>query len=94
MKAIVYERYGPPEALHLAEVAAPVPGRHDVVVRVRATTVSKTDIRCRSFDVPRSFWIPARLTLGVFGPRRRILGGEFAGDVAEVGADVLEVDWT
>lgn len=89
MKAIVYERYGPPEVLHPANVAAPVPGRHDVVVRVRATTGSKADIRCRSFDVPRSFWIPARLKLGIFGPRRTILGGEFAGDVAEVGADVV-----
>lgn len=89
MKAIVYERYGPPEVLHPADVAAPVAGRHDVVVRVRATTVSKADIRCRSFDVPRSFWIPARLTLGIFGPRRSILGGEFAGDVTEVGRDVV-----
>ncbi len=39
MKAIVYERYGPPEVMHPADMAAPVPGRHDVVVRVRATTV-------------------------------------------------------
>lgn len=89
MKAIVYERYGPPEVLHPHDVAAPVPGRHDVVVRVRATTVSKADIRCRSFDMPRSFWIPARLKLGIFGPRRRILGGEFAGDVTEVGTNVV-----
>lgn len=90
MKAIVYERYGPPEVLRPANVPAPVPGRHDVVVRVRATTVSKADIRCRRFDVPASFWIPARLTLGIFRPRRRILGGEFAGDVTEVGADVVQ----
>lgn len=89
MKAMVYEKYGPPEVLHPADVAAPVPGRHDLVVRVRATTVSKADIRCRGFDVPHSFWIPARLKLGIFGPRRTILGGEFAGDVAEVGADVV-----
>ncbi|MCL5736608.1 MAG: alcohol dehydrogenase catalytic domain-containing protein, partial [Actinobacteria bacterium] len=88
MKAIVYTRYGPPEVLQLAEVEKPVPRDNEVLIRVRATTVSAADFRCRSFTVPLSFWIPARLALGVLRPRRPILGGELAGEVEETGKDV------
>jgi NADPH:quinone reductase-like Zn-dependent oxidoreductase len=89
MKAMVYTRYGPPEVLHLADVPKPVPRRHEVLIRVRATTVSVADVRCRAFRVPLSFWILARLSLGVLKPRRSILGGELAGDVEEIGQDVV-----
>jgi len=88
MRAIVYDHYGPPEVLRLAEVERPVPGDDDVLVRVRATTVTAADFRCRSFTVPRSFWIPARLALGVLRPRRPILGVELAGDIEETGKHV------
>jgi NADPH:quinone reductase-like Zn-dependent oxidoreductase len=88
MKAIVYERYGPPEVLHLAEVPRPVPGDQEVLIRVRATTVSAADFRCRSFTVPPTYWIPARLFLGVFRPRLPILGAELSGDIEETGKDV------
>jgi len=91
MKAIVYGRYGPPDVLHLAEVEKPVPRDNEVLIRVRATTVSMADFRCRSFTVPLSFWIPARLALGMFKPRRPILGGELAGDIEEVGKDVTRL---
>jgi len=76
MKAIVYTQYGPPEVLRLAEVEKPVPRDNEVLVRVHATTVSAADFRCRSFTVPLSFWIPARLALGILKPRRPILGAE------------------
>jgi NADPH:quinone reductase-like Zn-dependent oxidoreductase len=85
---MIYTRYGPPEVLHLAEVERPVPRDDEVLIRVRATTVSAPDFRCRSFTVPRSFWIPARLALGVLKPRRPILGGELAGEIEETGKDV------
>jgi NADPH:quinone reductase-like Zn-dependent oxidoreductase len=55
---------------------------------VRATTVSVADTRCRAFRVPPSFWIPARLALGILKPRRTILGGELSGDVVETGQRV------
>ena len=88
MRAVVYDRYGPAEVLRLAEVPKPVPRDGEVLVRVRATTVSVADFRCRSFTVPLSFWIPARLALGVVKPRRPILGAELAGEVEETGKQV------
>lgn len=89
MRAMVYTRYGPPDVLHLADIEKPVPRRHEVLIRVRATTVSAADVRCRGFRVPLTFWIPARLALGILTPRRSILGGELAGDIEEVGTDVV-----
>jgi NADPH:quinone reductase-like Zn-dependent oxidoreductase len=88
MKAIVYTRYGPPEVLRLAEVERPVPRDDEVLIHVRATTVSAPDFRCRSFTVPLSFWIPARLALGVLKPRQPILGAELSGEIVEAGKDV------
>lgn len=88
MKAMLCTEYGPPEVLRLAEVSKPVPRDHEVLIRVRATTVSVADTRCRAFRVPASFWIPARLALGIFSPRRTILGGELSGEVVEVGKSV------
>jgi NADPH:quinone reductase-like Zn-dependent oxidoreductase len=88
VKAIVYNRYGPPEVLHLAEVAKPVPRDDEVLIRVHASTVSAPDFRCRSFTVPLSFWIPARLFLGVVRPKLPILGAELSGEIVETGKDV------
>lgn len=88
MKAIVYTQYGPPEVLRLAEVDKPVPRDNEVLIRVHATTVSAADFRCRSFTVPLSFWIPARLALGILKPRRPILGAELSGEIEETGKDV------
>ena len=88
MKAIVYKQYGPPEVLGLAEVERPVPRDDEVLIRVHATTVSAPDFRCRSFTVPLSFWIPARLVLGILKPRRPILGAELSGEIVETGKDV------
>jgi NADPH:quinone reductase-like Zn-dependent oxidoreductase len=88
MRAIVYTRYGPPEVLHLAEVARPLPRDDEVLIRVHATTVSAPDFRCRSFTVPLSFWIPARLALGILRPRQPILGAELSGEIEETGKDV------
>lgn len=88
MKAVVYERYGSPEVLRLVEIAKPTPKDNEVLVRVRATTVTKGDVRMRSFTVPRAQWIPARLYLGIRRPRRPILGMELAGDIEAVGSNV------
>ena len=88
MKAAVYERYGPPEVVELRDVPKPVPGDGEVLIRIRATTVSSGDHRVRSLDVPAGFGFVSRLMFGPFGPRQRILGSELAGDVEAVGSAV------
>ncbi len=88
MKAAVYTRYGPPEVLHIVEVAKPIPMEGEILVRVYATTVSAGDCRSRAFAVPLWQWLPARLYLGVTRPKRSILGLELAGEVEEVGTAV------
>jgi NADPH:quinone reductase-like Zn-dependent oxidoreductase len=88
MRAVIYSRYGPPEVLQLAEVPKPVPKDNEILVGVRATTVTKGDSRMRSFTVPRAQWLFARLYLGITGPKRQILGMELAGDVERVGKAV------
>lgn len=87
MKAVVHDRYGPPEVLRIEEVERPVPKDDEVLVRVHATTVTQTDCHMRR---ARPFiW---RFMLGLRRPRRRILGLEFAGVVEEVGASVTTLE--
>lgn len=88
MKAAVYERYGGPEVVAVREVADPVPAADEVLIRVRATTVTSGDRRVRSLDVPRGFGLISRLVFGVSAPRQKILGTEAAGVIEAVGSNV------
>jgi NADPH:quinone reductase-like Zn-dependent oxidoreductase len=88
MKASVYTQYGSPDVLQLTEVAKPTPRDHEVLIQVYATTVTAGDSRVRSFTVPLSAWLPARITLGLRKPKKAILGMVFAGEVESVGKEV------
>lgn len=88
MKTAVYEKYGPPEVLSIKEVEKPVPKDNEILVKIRATTVAAGDIRMRGFKVQLSFWLPARLALGVTGPKRKVLGMEASGVVESVGKSI------
>ena len=88
MKAIVATKFGPPEVLQLREVEKPAPRDNELLIKVRATTVTAGDSRMRSFNVPPLFWLPARITLGFTKPKHPIYGMELAGEVEAVGKDV------
>jgi NADPH:quinone reductase-like Zn-dependent oxidoreductase len=85
MRAITQDRYGPPEVLHIVEVEPPVPVAGEVLIRVRASTVSQTDTHIRAAHPV--FW---RLILGARRPRWRTLGVDLAGVVEAVGTGVTE----
>jgi len=87
VRAVVYDRYGPPDVLRLDDVERPVPDEDEVLVRIRATTVNRTDCGWRS---AKPFF--ARFFLGLLRPRRRVLGMELAGEVEAVGAAVTKFE--
>jgi NADPH:quinone reductase-like Zn-dependent oxidoreductase len=88
MKAVICTKYGPPEVLRLQAIDKPIPTDNEVLIKIFATNVTAGDVRIRSFNVPLSFWLPARLILGIRKPKNAILGTVFAGQVAEVGKNV------
>ena len=88
MRAIVYHKYGSPDVLKLEEVEKPSPKNNEILVKVHATTVTVADIRSRSFTVPPSFWLPARIALGIRKPKKATLGMELAGEIESAGRDV------
>jgi NADPH:quinone reductase-like Zn-dependent oxidoreductase len=85
MRAVIHDRYGPPEVLRVAERQQPVPKEDEVLVKVHASTVTRSDTGLRSTEYPF-----ARLITGIRRPKRTIAGMEFAGLVDEVGAAVTE----
>jgi NADPH:quinone reductase-like Zn-dependent oxidoreductase len=86
MRAVVHDRYGPPEVLRVAEVERPVPNEGEVLVRVHASTVTRGE----AMGVRQVEYRFVRLATGIRRPRRTTFGTEFAGRVEEVGAAVTE----
>jgi NADPH:quinone reductase-like Zn-dependent oxidoreductase len=90
MKAAVCPRYGPPEVLQLQDVPDPVPGAKDVLIRIRATTVTPSDCYIRS-AIPTARLarrLMVRVVIGFTRPRRPILGAVLAGEIEEIGTKV------
>ena len=83
MKAFIYERYGPPERLRMAEVDKPAPNADEVLVKVLAASVNAAD-----WHVLRGKPLFSRATLGLLRPKHKILGVDIAGQVEAAGSDV------
>jgi len=85
MRAVVFDAYGPPEVQRLEEVERPAPKEDEVLIKIHATTVTRTDTGLRSGKP-----FISRFFTGLFRPRQRILGTELAGEIEAVGANVKE----
>lgn len=88
MRAFLATAYGSPAVLALAEVPTPTIKDDEVLVRIRATSVTSGDARMRAFNVPKGFRLIGRLVMGISKLRQPILGAEMAGDVVAVGKAV------
>jgi NADPH:quinone reductase-like Zn-dependent oxidoreductase len=94
MRAVICTRYGPPEVLRLEEVEKPIPKSNEVLIKIHATTVHIGDTKIRGFRPGMGFVLDLLvkpfmwIAVGFTGPRRKILGMEFSGEIEAVGKDV------
>lgn len=85
MKAVVYTKYGSPEVLEIKEIEKPKPKSNEVLIRVHASTVNRTDCGFRSAK-----YFVSRFVTGLLRPKYIVSGSEFAGEIVEVGTDVTD----
>src|SRR2546427_3909860 len=92
MKAVVYDRYGPPDVLRLEDVERPVPKEDEVLVKIHATAVTRADCATREANRRSGLAVTllSRLISGIRRPKQRVLGSELAGEVEAVGAAVCD----
>ncbi len=92
MKAALFDTYGPPEVLHIAEIAKPSPSPTQILVKNYATAVTVADSRIRGANFPKGFTFPAKLMFGLNAPykKNQLLGTTFSGVVEAVGSEVTQ----
>lgn len=89
MKAALYNNYGPPEVIKIGNIEKPVIKEDEILIKVHATTVTSGDARMRDGSRNRlPFWPISKLAIGLFKPRKPMLGFEFSGEVESIGSDV------
>jgi len=88
MKAIICTKYGPPEVLQIKDVAKPTPKDDEVLIKIYVTAVTDSDIFVRGSQVSIKFWIPFRLMVGLFKPKKSIIGLVLAGEIESAGKDI------
>ncbi|MGO8946264.1 MAG: NAD(P)-dependent alcohol dehydrogenase [Ktedonobacterales bacterium] len=92
MRAVVYDKYGPPDVLRLEDAPRPVPKEDEVLIRIHATTVTRADCATREANRQSGLAVMllSRLISGFRRPKQPILGTELAGEVEAVGTAVHE----
>ena len=98
MKAIIFDEYGSPEVLRVKEMAKPVPGKNELLVKISASKIGFGDllmrnfrkINSKSFSMPLPFYLMTKLALGIRKPKKQILGSDFSGVVESVGERVTK----
>ena len=88
MKAVLYEKYGSPDVLHLEDIEKPTPKDNEVLIKVFASSVTKYDCWARSSTAPPGFGLLSRIASGIRKPKQPILGTELAGEIASAGKTV------
>lgn len=83
MKAAINTKYGPPEVVQLMEIEKPVPKDNEILIKIHATTVNRTDCGFRSAE-----YFISRFFSGLFKPKNKILGNEFSGTIEKIGKNV------
>jgi NADPH:quinone reductase-like Zn-dependent oxidoreductase len=90
MKIVNCTKYGPPEVLKIVNIEKPIPKDDEILIKNYATTVTIADCRVRGFNIPVSFWLPAKVALGFFRPKKFILGAELSGVIESIGKNVTK----
>ena len=88
MKAVICEKYGPPEVLKLRDIPKPVPRSNEILVKVKATAVNSGDVRMRGLQANLFLRTMMRFIIGFRGPRNSVLGGVLSGTVEHTGGNV------
>jgi len=88
MKAVLWNKYGPPEVLKMGEVVKPIPKEDEVLIKIHAASVTLGDCEIRSLSLGFFISFMMRLMFGILRPKNRILGQEFSGEIVEVGNKV------
>ena len=88
MKAVVCPKYGPAEVLQLTEGNMPIQKTNELLIKIRASAVTNSDIFIRGSKIPFPLIVPFRLMIGIFRPRKPIIGLVFSGVVKEIGSKI------
>lgn len=88
MKAIVYDKYGPPSVLKVKEIEKPTPTDNEVLIKVLASTVTRYDCWARSCKAHTAFGFLMRMWFGIRKPKKPILGTELSGEIEAIGKNV------
>ncbi|MGI9356288.1 MAG: NAD(P)-dependent alcohol dehydrogenase [Rhizobiaceae bacterium] len=90
MKAAAYQKYGSADVVEIKEVPRPTIKDNEVLVKVYATSVTTADWRLRASAFPLYAWLPGRIMFGLFAPKNKILGADFAGRIVAKGKNVTQ----